>query len=255
MTDLDRIHAFTDGIDDRAAERTAPFAWGTALVNERLWLVYDANFLRVERGSPSATELAAECERIQGPAGLTHRAVSVRAADAERLTAEFAALGWEADQNVVMVARRPPDRVRDLDRVAEVTHDDLRTVWADGVRAEPYRLSGEVVEQLVDHKRVVAEAVPTRYFAASVNGAIASYCELYSLGGTGQIESVLTLPAYRGQGLAAAVVLRALAESRRAGNDLTFLTADRDDWPRRLYVRLGFDGIGGYARFRRRDVA
>ena len=29
-----------------------------------------------------------------------------------------------------------------------------------------------------------------------------------------------------------------------AGSDLTFLLADRDDWPKELYRRLGFDEIG-----------
>ena len=37
---------------------------------------------------------------------------------------------------------------------------------------------------------------------------------------------------------------RALEESRAAGHDLTFLIADRDDWPKQLYAKLGFDEIG-----------
>jgi hypothetical protein len=28
------------------------------------------------------------------------------------------------------------------------------------------------------------------------------------------------------------------------GNDLTFLIADRDDWPKQLYAKLGFDEVG-----------
>jgi hypothetical protein len=43
--------------------------------------------------------------------------------------------------------------------------------------------------------------------------------------------------------------LHAVAESRAAGNDLTFLVADADDWPQRLYERLGFETVGRYARF------
>jgi hypothetical protein len=45
------------------------------------------------------------------------------------------------------------------------------------------------------------------------------------------------------------LVLRAAAESRAAGNDLTFLVADADDWPQRLYERLGFETVGRYGRF------
>ena len=59
----------------------------------------------------------------------------------------------------------------------------------------------------------------------------------------------MTLEPYRGRGLARALVLRAAAESRAAGNDLTFLVADADDWPRRLYERLGLETVGRYSRF------
>ena len=37
---------------------------------------------------------------------------------------------------------------------------------------------------------------------------------------------------------------RALDASREAGHDLTFLLAVRDDWPKELYAKLGFDEIG-----------
>jgi hypothetical protein len=39
-------------------------------------------------------------------------------------------------------------------------------------------------------------------------------------------------------------VTRALDASREAGHDVTFLIADRDDWPKELYAKLGFDEIG-----------
>jgi hypothetical protein len=46
-------------------------------------------------------------------------------------------------------------------------------------------------------------------------------------------------------------VLRGVAESEAAGNDLTFLVADANDWPQRLYEKLGFETDGRYARFLR----
>ena len=39
-------------------------------------------------------------------------------------------------------------------------------------------------------------------------------------------------------------LLRALEEARAGGASLVFLLADLNDWPRRLYERLGFDEIG-----------
>jgi ribosomal protein S18 acetylase RimI-like enzyme len=95
--------------------------------------------------------------------------------------------------------------------------------------------------------------VRTRYFAAFADGDVASYCELYTDGRTGQIEAVATLEAYRNRGLASAVVLRALEESRAAGDTLTFLLADEDDWPKELYRRLGFDQSGRLYRFLRKE--
>ena len=54
----------------------------------------------------------------------------------------------------------------------------------------------------------------TTFFAARVDGVIATYCELYSDGGVGQIEAVGTLDEFRNRGLARGAVR--LAE--RVGN-------------------------------------
>ena len=48
--------------------------------------------------------------------------------------------------------------------------------------------------------------------------------------------------AYRGRGLGRAIVQHALAEARRV-NDVVFLEALADDWPRHLYTKLGFDVV------------
>jgi GNAT superfamily N-acetyltransferase len=109
---------------------------------------------------------------------------------------------------------------------------------------DPSARLDDVSRQVVEHKRILAEAIPTRFFAVRVDGEIASYCELYSDGRTGQIENVLTLERHRNRGLARATVLHALDASRAAGHDLSFLLADADDWPKEFYEKLGFDEIG-----------
>src|SRR5262245_17506065 len=212
--ELERIDVFLDENDRAAASRIEAFPWGRAILHDGLRLVYDLNFLYVEHGKPTAAQLAAEAERIQGAAGHTHRKVVVGGDGVDRLAPGFAELGWGLERLVVMPYRRAPDRAPDLVAVAEVGHDDLRPVWEAGLRAEPaFRGRDDVVEQLLAHKRVIADSVPTRYFAAVADGEIASYCELYSREGVAQIESVMTLPAHRNRGLASAVVLRALAAS------------------------------------------
>src|SRR5205807_6239745 len=83
-----------------------------------------------------------------------------------------------------------------------------------------------------------------RYFGARADGRIAAYCELFQGSGVGQIESVMCLEGFRGRGLGKAVVAHALAESKAAGHELTFLVADAGDWPKELYRKLGFDAVG-----------
>jgi predicted GNAT family acetyltransferase len=75
---------------------------------------------------------------------------------------------------------------------------------------------------------------------------------LYELDGVGQVETVGTVPQHRERGLASAVVLAAAEASRRADHELTFIVADADDWPWRLYERLGFDPIGEACSFLRK---
>ena len=92
---------------------------------------------------------------------------------------------------------------------------------------------------------------PTRYFAGFVDDLPVSSCELYSRGGVGQVEDVVTLEEHRGHGLASAAVLAAVRASVDEGNTLTFLLADADDWPYLLYERLGFETTGRRWRFQR----
>ena len=50
------------------------------------------------------------------------------------------------------------------------------------------------------------------------------------------------MTAYRGRGLGRAIVQHALEEARR-DHDVVFLDALADDWPRRLYAKLGFGAV------------
>jgi ribosomal protein S18 acetylase RimI-like enzyme len=250
MTEIERAFELMDRLDERAGERTIDTPYGPVIAHERLHRVHDLNFLRAEKPEgATAKDLAHEADQAQ-PESLVHRRVNLRDQDiAQQLEPGFRELGWETQRFVLMTQRREPDRPSDLSGVRETTEEQLRPIWAAGIRSEPFWKDEEVVRQLLEHKSSIREAIPTRYFAARANGEPASYCELYSENGVGQIEAVMTLPAFRGQGLARAVVLRALEASREEGNDLTFLVADADDWPQRLYEKLGFETVGRYARF------
>lgn len=252
MSELERVVAFLRGFDGPAAERVVPYRFGTAYLHSELPRVWSRNYLVADTDldDASAELLGAESDRILGGACLRHRKVEVYDQQAgTRLEPGFRDLGWEVHCDVIMVAGRDPDRPVDLSMVQEVGVDELEPIWAVGARSEPHGTDEETVRQLVANKRVVMASRETRFFAARVDGEVASYCDLYSNGGTGQIEAVMTLDQFRNRGLARATVSRALAASAEAGNDLTFLMALRDDWPKELYRKLGFNEIGHVYEF------
>jgi ribosomal protein S18 acetylase RimI-like enzyme len=75
---------------------------------------------------------------------------------------------------------------------------------------------------------------------------------LFERDGVGQVETVGTAPERRGEGLASAVVMAAADASRERGDGITFIVADADDWPWKLYERLGFDRVGVVCDFLRK---
>jgi ribosomal protein S18 acetylase RimI-like enzyme len=250
MSEFERAFALMDTLDERTAERLEPTPYGPVIVHSRLNRVHDLNFLRAERpGDASAEELAAEAERVQGAAGIAHRRVNIREeGQRERLEPQFVRMGWRPEHFVLMVLRGEPDRAA-AQEVLEVDEPTMRPLWAEAIRAEPHGKDETLVQQILEHRRDVSGALPTRLFAAEADGRLVAHTELYSCDGVGQVENVMTLEEYRGRGLARALVLHAVTESRAAGNDLTFLVADADDWPQRLYERLGFETVGRYARY------
>ena len=245
MTELERIVAFLRKLDGLSAEREEPFRFGTAYFNSELPRVWSRNYLVADTDLDEASTelLVAESDRILGGAGLRHGKVELYDEEAgARLEPGFRELRWEVHCDVLMVARREPDRPADLSLSEEVSIEALEPVWTEDTGRGPF--DAETVRQLVANKWVVMASRDTKFLAARVNGAIASYCELYSHGGVGQIEAVGTLDEFRNRGLARATVSRALEDSRKAGNDLTFLMAREDDWPKELYRKLGFDEVG-----------
>jgi ribosomal protein S18 acetylase RimI-like enzyme len=245
MSEFSRAFGLMARLDELTAERLEPTPFGPVVVHSRLNRVHDLNFLRAEEPH----DATAEAERVQGGAGIAHRRVNIRdEAQRGRLEPQFVGLGWKPERFVLMVLRHEPDRPAERE-VLEVDEPTMRPLWAEAIRAEPHGKDEMLVQQILEHRRDMAAALPTRLFAAEAEGKLVAHAELYSHDGVGQVEDVVTLEPYRGRGLARALVLRAAAESRAAGNDVTFLVADADDWPQRLYERLGFETVGRYARF------
>jgi RimJ/RimL family protein N-acetyltransferase/predicted GNAT family acetyltransferase len=170
-----------------------------------------------------------------------HKRVILERSDARTATG-FRARGWTVVSHLIMARTREPDRRVDTSMVREVSFAELTDARREVTVGEPW--GDDEISSLLDHaKQLIMRAVPTRFFAAFVGDEVAAYCEVRSDGTVAQVEDVNTLPRFRGRGLGRAVVQHALDEAR-ATNDIVYLEALAEDWPRELYAKLGFDVVG-----------
>jgi ribosomal protein S18 acetylase RimI-like enzyme len=242
MDELARAWSFECEMQDRCARTRQEFEHGTALYNDALRRVYDANFVRFERGFDELTADAVEtiADTLQG--SLRHRKLVIpdEAAGA-RVAEDLGGRGWRYYTLLTMAYRGPPDRdpVRDAEQV------DPRAVR--GAREQALtdgRRDAEARRQIVEFTERMAAVAPTRLFAAWGDGEVGSFCALFQEGGAAQIDEVTTVERFRRRGLGRAVVEAALMASLADRDELTFLVADEGDWPRQWYARLGFEPIG-----------
>ncbi|HSP72849.1 MAG TPA: GNAT family N-acetyltransferase [Gaiellaceae bacterium] len=195
-----------------------------------------------------AATLAAAADRLQGGAGLTHRKVAVDGPLGARLADGFRALGWTVAELVVM---RHDGRPLDAEGAEEVGPREMERLWLEDLQSR-YRDSPELVRQLVAAQHLRREATPVGYFGArGEDGRLVSACELFSDGGTAQVESVSTLESHRGRGHGRAVVSAAVTSARTGGHDRVYIVAEAADWPACWYERLGFEPVGSIWDFLR----
>lgn len=246
-----RIDDFLTGIVDRATTRSEASPLGRAYFNEELPAIWDLNFFLAASGS--AKELAAEAERLQSAAGLRHRRVAASGAHGDSLVGDFLDLRWDAEALVRMVRERAPDRPAGSE-VEEVGIEDVAPVYREYRDTESFGADSGTLEALARRDELIGAAGHGRYFAVRENGQAVSFCGLYTDGRTAQVEDVITSRARRGRGHARSVVLRAAHEASAAGFDLVFLQAEREDWPKEFYERLGFDEVGTVWNFVKRPA-
>lgn len=228
-----------------------PFKWGTALFRLDMPRVHDQNLLRLEREfeSVSARDLAVEADRVQRPAGLSHRKVVVPdEAAGKRLSSEFAELTWRRARHVVMAHRgSAPDAP--AHEVVDVESPQLRR--SRTLAFEQDLGSGASAQVAASLDLIASVVARARGFAVEVDGEFVSWCVLYEEDGIGQVDDVVTASPYRQRGYARAVVSAATRASLESGNEITFLVADDEDWPKDLYAKLGYEPIGRRYEFTR----
>jgi len=252
VDDLTRTLDFMSRVENSCAERIEPFEWGAALFLDSLPKVHDFNFLRVE-GAPADLvfdELIREAERLQGEAGLSHRKIVIEDDAVGRALAPlFRTRGWDAMSLQIMVYRGERKRVEAGDVVRELTSSEVRALWSASWATTRVGEDPEQLAQRLAVDTVLAKEANALFFGVVIEGLAVSSADLYSDGSIAQIESVLTLEAYRRRGFGGAVVLHALAHALDTGHELVFLVADIGDWPKEMYARMGFDPVGRYWDF------
>jgi ribosomal protein S18 acetylase RimI-like enzyme len=247
---LRRLVDFDLELERRSSEQVEEFDWGRLFVNPKTDELWRDNFLEVDSDELGADDLAALADDLLGGRGFGHRYVTPRdPRRGEKLEAGFRGLGWEVERNLFMVLRRSPGRQGSP--AAEVPRAEIEEVRRAVAEADPDFSPAAVDQRLVRDARFDPIA-NGRWFAAPADGKPGAACVLYELDGIGQVETVVTKPEVRGRGLATAVVLAAVDASRHAGHELTFIVADADDWPWKLYERLGFDPVGEHRAFLRK---
>jgi ribosomal protein S18 acetylase RimI-like enzyme len=237
---------------ERDSSDVREYDWGVLVMNSETPDMWSGNYLEVRTTDLDAAALARLADEVQGPLeGIEHRdVVPADPGYADELVAGFEALeGWIVSRSLYMVLARDPDR--DAGAAREVTRAEVAGVRRAVAEADPNFTQPAVEQRLIRDGRLDA-AGDGRWFAAPPDGPPGAACVLYRRAGVGQVETVVTHPEHRGQGLASAVVTAAANASRERGDELTFIVADAEDWPWKLYERLGFDRVGEFCTFLRK---
>jgi ribosomal protein S18 acetylase RimI-like enzyme len=221
---------------------------GIVVSTPSLPAVYAVNQVRVTEAL-SFEELVDLADRHQ--AGGNYRQVAVEHQQAgPELERAFRAAGWKIERDVVMILSGAADRPADTSVAVDAGEDEVALImrrWYDDDEPAPSE-----VEQLVAYSRRESRTLGDRLLGArSSDGHLVAITKLRSDGRTAQIEDVYTVPEGRGRGFARALITRGVELARDGGQDLVFIVADDDDWPKLLYGRLGFRRAGHLWHFHR----
>ena len=235
------MRALEHRVHEAGSLRQEIFPGGVAYFNEQLSLVWDVNFVRLDR---SAVDLVATVERLQ--AGQAHYKVLIEdPAVLEAHSSELIGRGFNR-RDLVALARAPGGRL-DPD-VRELPYEEVK----------PFRFHVHL-EQLTPPREDVADQVGRvhdrthaitgeRWLVIHVDGEPAGHLIVYPRDGLAQIEDVGVLKRFRGHGLARRLIEHAL-ELVAADHDTVFIIAETNDWPHAFYRRLGFEHVEDRADF------
>ena len=228
-------------VHEAGALRRVEFPAGVAYYNHELPLVWDVNFVRVDR---PAVGLVADVERLQ--ADQAHYKVLIEdPAVLEAHSPELIGRGF-ARRDLVALAREPGGRLHA--DVQEIPYGEVKPVRFAVHMEQLTPPRDDVADQVGRVHDRTHEITGERWFVVHADGEPAGHLIVYSDDGLAQIEDVGVLKRFRRRGLARHLLEHAL-EVVAADHDTVFITAETDDWPHRFYRRLGFEHVEDRADF------
>jgi GNAT superfamily N-acetyltransferase len=211
---------------------------------------WDYNSLRLEGPDAGAgpDELAAAADRFQD--GLRHRRIEIEDEVAGgRLRPGFELLGWKTSRLVWLAVNVPPDGP-DFEEVPIEATRELRLEWA---RSEGLEIAEREFQRQADAEEDVARRRGLRALVErDGDGRPVAYVTFFTDGETAEVEQAYVEPRLRGRGTGGGLVA---AAARAGGASETFIVADDEGDPKRLYQRLGFRPVWIQHEFTRRPSA
>jgi GNAT superfamily N-acetyltransferase len=211
--------------------------------------VYDANFAALVRAATEReiAELLQAMDEVFR--ALSHRFVFWDAAMPQPFEARLVVDGWQRWNEMITLVLEGELRERpvEVDIRPVASEADWKVIedlhWLDAQEEVQKGLQPawerSLTEAMVRIKRRKAPAV--QYFLARVDGVDCGFFSAWpGDGGVGQVEDLYTLPAYRGRGIARALMVACVGDARERGAGPIIVCARAEDTPKSMYERMGF---------------
>ncbi len=253
-SELERINEFEHRFARAQATDVLDLPWGYAVLHDEFRHSYWHNRIAITSAVP-AVEVIATADQVLGGAGMRHRYVSADGSIGQDLREDLVAAGYE-DEVVVTMIYAGPEVLPAPHEVRTVSLETLRPAIIRDWRASLPDSSDEEIAQLADRVVLADRGARQVLLAVYDDGAIAAHAVLYvdRVDHIAQFENLVTHPEFQRRGYGTALVRDAISRGRDAGAEVSFLTADLDDWPREWYERLGYVEVSRTHHFTRRDT-